>query len=299
MAGIWKSLTLGVVAMAAVALVAGCGGATSGVAKPGAAAPTDPLAAALAAADTTKAAGSSRVAATMGYRTSGDPAGADSFTITTDGVYDFQRQIGEFEPPKGGGPTMGLTFGRSISARNVGYMEVPGQPGKWARTDYSKIVNTPIGAQDPAAQLELLKGIAAGGVREAGTETVRGDSTRHFAVTIDPEKLAANTSVVVPGGILETATKMLKPFPADVWIDGDGRVRRLTVKIEIAGGDVDLNAAGMGNLDPEMQARLKETMKDMRTSMDIGIEYFDFGVTVNTQEPSPSQVVEWSPLGPN
>jgi hypothetical protein len=235
----------------------------------------------------------------MTYRTSGGPAGADSFGISSDGVYDFARQIGEFEPPKVTGPTMGLTFGRSISARNVGYMEVPGQPGKWARADYSKIVNTPIGAQDPAAQLELLRGIAAGGVRDAGADKVRGESTRHFAITIDPKKLAANTSVVVPGGILETAMKMVKPFPADVWLDDEGRVRKLTVKIDVAGGDVDLKAAGLEGLDPATEARLKESMKDMRTSMDIGLEYFDFGVAVDTQEPSPSQVVEWSPFGPN
>jgi hypothetical protein len=175
---------------------------------------------------------------------------------------------------------------------------VPGQPGKWARADYSKMANTPIGAQDPAAQLELLRGIASGGVRVARADTVRGEQTRHFAITIDPKKLAANTSVVVPGGILETATKMLKPFPADVWIDGDGRVRRLTVKIDVAGGDVDLKAAGLDGLDPATEARLKESMKDMHSSMDIGLEYFDFGVAVDTQEPSPSQVVEWSPLRP-
>lgn len=255
MAGAWKRMMIGVVTVSAVALVAGCGGGTAGPVKPGGpAAPADPLAAALAAADTTKAAGSSRVAMQMTYRTSGGPAGSDTFDMSTDGVYDYARQVGELQPPRVTGQTMGLTFGRSIIARNVAYEEVPGQPGRWMRSDYSKIVNTPIGQQDPAAQLELLRGIAAGGVREAGTETVRGAQARHFAITIDPKKLAAETSVVVPGGILEQAAKMVSPFPADVWIDDEGRVRRLTVKIDVAGGDVDLKAAGIEGLDAATEA---------------------------------------------
>ncbi len=104
------------------------------------------------------------------------------------------------------------------------------------RSDYSEIVNTPIGQQDPAAQLELLRGVAAGGVRDAGTETVRGALDPALHGHVDPKKLASTTSVVVPGGILEQAMKMVAPFPADVWIDDEGRVRRLTVKIEVAGG---------------------------------------------------------------
>lgn len=300
MAGLWKRMTMGVVTVSAIALVAGCGGATGGTAsaKPGAAAPTDPLAAAQAAPDATKAAGTSKLSYTAGFRMSGGPAGSDSFSMSGDGAYDFGRQIGEFAPPRMSGDTMGFTMGRSIVARNVFYEEVPGQTGRWTRTDYSSLVNTPIGQMDPADQLELLRGVAAGGVRDAGTDTLRGESTRHFSITIDPKKLAANRSVVVAGGIVEQAMKMVSPFPADVWIDGDGRVRKMAVKIEVVGGDVDLKALGMDGLDPAMQARIKEGLKDMRSSMDIAMEYFDFGVAVDTQEPSASQVTERSPLAP-
>lgn len=297
MAGVWKRVVAGVAVVSAAALVAGCGGG-GGTAVGGAAAPADPVAAALAAPDTTKAAGSSRVAATMTSRTSGGPAGSDSFDMATDGVYDYARQIGEFEPPRVTGDTMGLTFGRSIIARNVAYEEVPGQPGRWTRADFSSIVNTPIGQQDPAAQLELLRGVAAGGVREAGTETVRGAQTRHLAVTIDPKKLAADRSVVVSGGILEQAMKMLSPFPADVWIDDEGRVRRLTVTIDVAGADLDPKALGLDGLDAATQARLEESLAGMHSSVGVGIEYFDFGVGVDTQEPAAAQVTERSPLAP-
>lgn len=299
MAGIWKRLTLGVVAMSAVALVAGCGGgATGGTAGPRAAAPTDPLAAALAATDTTEAAGSSNVSFTASFRMSGGPAGSSSFGMSGDGKYDFARQIGEFAPPRISGDTMGFTAGRSIVARNVVYEEVPGQAGRWTRTDYSSLVNTPIGQMDPGAQLELLRGVAAGGVRDAGTDTVRGESTRHFAITIDPKKLAANRAVVVPGGLVEQAMKMVSPFPADVWIDGDGRVRKMAVKIDVAGGDIDLKSLGIDGLDPAMEASIKAGLKDMHTSMDIGMEYFDFGIAVDTQEPAASQVTERPPLAP-
>ncbi len=55
----------------------------------------------------------------------------------------------------------------------------------------------------------------------------------------------------------------------------------------------------MDGLDPAtLEARIKERLKDMRSSMDVGIEYFDFGVAVDTQEPAPSQVTERPPLGP-
>jgi hypothetical protein len=205
--------------------------------------------------------------------------------IRSTGSYDFAAQIGEFDSTATGGGLPDAT-GHAIVARNILYEQYPDRQ-RWAKTDFSKLVNTPIGQQDPSQQLDLLRGVSDD-AREVGTEQLRGTAVRHYAITIDPVRLAAETTVVVPGSIVESAIKAAGPMPADVYVDEDGRVRKLAVSIDVRGANIDTSALGDFANDPDLKARLDS----MHSSSDITIEYFDFGVPVSVQVPDPAQVVD-------
>jgi hypothetical protein len=270
--------------LAAAALVAGCGGAAGsggqGGAGPHTIAGLQPFVVARQAPDVTRAAGSARVEANMRMDLSGTTG-----DIRSTGSYDFAAQIGEFDSTATGGGLPDAT-GHAIVARNILYEQYPDRQ-RWARTDFSKLVNTPIGQQDPSQQLDLLRGVSDD-AREVGTEQLRGTAVRHYAIKIDPVRLAAETTVVVPGSIVESAMKAAGPMPADVYVDEDGRVRKLAVSIDVRGANIDTSALGDFANDPDLKARLDS----MHSSSDITIEYFDFGVPVSVQVPDPAQVVD-------
>ena len=69
---------------------------------------------------------------------------------------------------------------------------------------------------DPTKQVRVLHGV--GRLRKEGTETVRGVSTTHYSGTIDLTKVAS-------GRQLARAVGSSK-IPVDVWVDGHGLVRR-------------------------------------------------------------------------
>jgi hypothetical protein len=76
-------------------------------------------------------------------------------------------------------------------------------------------------------------------------------------------------------------------MPGQVFVDSDGRVRRLEVSIESNGAD--LAASETSRLfgdNPQVQ----EMLRNRRTTSTISVEYFDFGVPVTAQEPDPPQV---------
>ncbi|WP_232660887.1 hypothetical protein [Pseudonocardia sp. TRM90224] len=271
---------------ATVALLAGCGGAASGGGGGGNSIEgKSPTLIARESPAVTLKAGTARVEYDVVMKSTFD------INVRASGVYDFEKQIGEFETEGSGGGVPGTT-GRSIVERNVSYDQQAGET-KWRKFDASELVNTPVGAQDPAAQLALLSGISDD-VREIGTERLRGDEVRHYAVTIDPKKLAAEQSVVVPGSIVERVIGSAEPIPADIFVDDDGRVRKVAMTVLFKGANLDITALTGGYDSPELRARLADT----RTSMTVGMEYFDFGVPVSTQVPDASQVDEGFAIPP-
>lgn len=204
----------------ALALLAGCGGGGSGSGGglPDVLSPLggkSPAQIARDARDFTRAAGTSRFAVDMEMQSTGGIAaelGGEYETpmvMTGEGTYDFGRQIGDGRMSSSGG----------------------GIP--------AALVNRPVGQYDPSQQLDLLRGVSDD-VREVGTDQVRGAHVRHFAVTIDPQKLAAETGVGVDRGLVQDALRSLGPIPADVFVDDDGRVRRLDVRMTVEGADVEL-----------------------------------------------------------
>lgn len=138
--------------------------------------------------------------------------------------------------------------------------------------DLSEVVGTelPLGSTDPTSFTRALAG--AEGVEEVGTETTDGVETQHFTGTfklttalasLDPDQAAAlEASFEQLGDDVEDAV-----FPFDVWVDADGRIRRMVSEVELQSGSVSV---------------------DQR--------YFDFGDDVDIEVPDPDDVAELGDL---
>jgi hypothetical protein len=269
--------------VAGLAVLTACGGgdpaAGSGplVQKP-------PAEVAREAPDVTRAAGSSRYALEMTYASTGSPTGDSSWTASGTGTYDYARQIGDGRMTTVDAqlpvPPQEMVFTNNVLyERNVG-------ESRWRKFDFSQLVNTPVGQHDPSRQLDLLRGISDE-VREVGTAQVRGEQVRQYAISIDPERLAAS-AVVVDGGLVQEALRAAGPVPGQVFVDSDGRVRRLEVSIESNGADLAASPEMSRMLADNPQ--LQEMLRNQRTTSSVSIEYFDFGIPVTAQEPDPSQI---------
>jgi hypothetical protein len=273
--------------VAGVALLAACGGGDAG--QGGSALSARPAVdVAREAPDLTRAAGTSRYAVEMTYTNSGGPLGDWSFTTSGTGTYDYANQIGDGQLATAGEGMGGMGTGpqETVFRNNVLYQRDVGA-SRWQKFDFSALVNTPIGQHDPSQQLDLLRGVSDD-VREVGTTQVRDAEARQYAITIDPQRLATASGVVVDGGLTQAALRASGPIPGQVFVDADGRVRRLEVSLETSGADLAASPE-LSKMLPD-SSQVQDMLRDRRTAMDISIDYFDFGIPVTAQEPDPSTV---------
>lgn len=162
--------------------------------------------------------------------------------------------------------------------------EIAGAAGKeWLRIDLDDVggaaglegLSDLLRAQsdDPAAALRYLHG--AGQVRRIGKEAIRGAATTWYETTVDVEKAvrAAPAEQRAALGRVRDAFGIDR-IPTDVWIDGDGRVRRLKQT---------LDAAGTG---PEASP----------DRVEVTLELYDFGVPVSVRLPPPDAVADYADL---
>jgi len=270
--------------LAGLALLTACG-AGDAAGGSDALAGRAPVDVAREAPDITRAAGTSRYVAEMTYSTTGSPMGDDSWTSSSTGTYDYSRQIGDgtvtIEDAQFPMPQQETVF-----SNNVLYQRDAGAT-RWHKTDFSDMVNTPVGQHDPSEQLDLLRGVSDD-VREVGAAEVRGDEVTQYAINIDPQRLAGESGVVVDGGLVQSALRAAGPMPGTVSVDSDGRVRRLEVSMETNGADLAASPEMSRMLGDNPQ--LQQMLQDRRTTSRISVEYFDFGIPVTAQEPDPSQV---------
>jgi len=87
---------------------------------------------------------------------------------------------------------------------------------------------------DPRELLDVLRA-AAGEVETVGTEVLHGAETTHYRATVDPaeyEKLVPRTgSGESPALAQELVSQADAGPPVDVWLDGDGLVRTLSLSV--------------------------------------------------------------------
>lgn len=235
------------------------------------------------AADRTASAGSPRMAITVQIAGSTLPSGL--ITETGSGAADYDRNIAWLHLTVSGAGTSGAP-GQAIELRIVDgvlYERPPAGsiPGAkpWIKADLSGASGTQgAGASpasltgNPAETLQYLKG-ASDDVTRVGEATIRGTTTEHYRLTVDLQRAAGR----IPEPKRARFLQALKAFgsttlPIDVWVDDQGRVRRMSFSAQM-----QLGAQG--------SARIEETL-----------DLFDFGVPVAVTAPPPSEVTDIAAL---
>ena len=109
--------------------------------------------------------------------------------------------------------------------------------------------------------------------------SIRGVDTTHYQATLDLGK--AIDRAEVPPALREKLEQLLTPqgadapkLPADVWVDGDGLVRRIRLHLDLGSF---LGAAGNGD-------------SAAAPSMTVSMDLYDFGAPVNVVAPPADQV---------
>jgi len=202
---------------------------------------------------------------------------------TFDGTFDFERRAGEYSINAsalglpGNGKTRVLIKGSviyfSLDALGGSLGSTPELAGKkWLKLDPDTLRaifgdETSFGQSNPSAGLDALRG-ATGDVKKVGRETVRGTGTTRYRAQLDLDQAVAKapedqrTEVAGTVQALGSGT-----VPADVWIDGRGRVRKIRLRV---------GSESAGN----------------RGS--VVFEYFDLGSQVSVEEPPASEVVDFA-----
>jgi hypothetical protein len=140
---------------------------------------------------------------------------------------------------------------------------------------------------DPASFLSALQRISDD-VKEVGKEDVRGVETTHYHATLDFKK--AIDGADLPPGLRDKASALFGNAPAipvDVFVDSEGRVRRIAMTLDL--GDF---AAGLG----VSGASGATGLGDLPT-MHMSVDFYDFGAPVHVEAPPADQIVQMPKLG--
>lgn len=256
-------------------VVAGCG---AGASQSGSATP-ELLA---SSAEKVTDAGSSRMSWDMNLETAGE-----SLAMSGEGVFDYRRMVGRIvfdlsalEPEL---EEMEIIFvGTVLYASGFGEELAPGK--SWMRIDTAKTPGVSLGAlgqiDSPASELQFLRAVSKE-VEEKGEDEVRGVPTTHYRAMIDVRKLGEVAGSEAPPKVrnqmrVEATTLFeeagVDEAPIDVWLDGDGLPRKMTIELAF-------EAEGE------------------KARAEITVEFFDFGVPVRVSHPPASETVDMPTFG--
>ncbi|MFI2642611.1 hypothetical protein [Streptomyces sp. NPDC018610] len=218
------------------ACASGCAGV--GAASEDARAATDPVQTLRQAPDALLTAGSSQARTAMEMAT-----GGTRVTIRGEGAYDFRRRRGQLtvvlpQDPTGAAehvPIVELLAPGALFMKNRG-AGVPAD--KWVRVATATLSDGNLvtgGATDPFTAAEVLRGTRK--ATYVGRTEVAGVAVRHFRGTADLALAARN----VPGAEEAALRAAAKGFatadvPFDVYLDDQGRVRKLRQSFSFVNG---------------------------------------------------------------
>ncbi len=268
-----------IVLVGAVLAVAACGGDLS------------PGATVLQAVSETNDAGSARVSYAATFDIASAPA---PVVMSGEGVFDYAHHRGRMvfdmsdvlrgasgAVPAGAGEVEMIFEGVTLYMKMPFLTELLNAGRPWlkldleaarraGRPDLAQLVQ--LGESDPTQVVELLRG-ATERVEEVGTETVRGARTSRYEIVLDLRRAVEQASDSARASV-ETLISRARSMrvPADVWIDDEGRMRKLTYAVALAS-----SGASSGDGD---------------SSMTVTMELYEFGIDVRVEAPPGDQVVD-------
>lgn len=210
-------------------------------------------------AATTTEAGSAKTSVELAVESSAEGEEPKKSTILAEGVWDFAANKGRSSIGVGTFQTEivvleGVLYTKSPQPTN------PAKP--WSKAP-AKGGNR-IGTTDPEQALTFLLG--ASGVKELEGEPIRGEATKKYSFTVDVKAAASQ----LPDGDRQAFEKSVgtltkKDLPATVWVDAEGRMRRLSYSI---------------------------VSKSDETSVSIvaTMEFFEFGAAVDVAAPPAAEI---------
>ncbi|WAZ22630.1 hypothetical protein STRCI_003894 [Streptomyces cinnabarinus] len=173
-------------------------------------------------------------------------AGGTRVTIRGEGIYDYRKQVGRLkvllpQDPSGDSPHRPIT---ELLAPGALFMKNRGAgvpADKWVRVETESMADGNLvtgGATDPFAAAELLLG--AQDVSFVGEEQVAGVDVRHYRGTADLRRAARHASK----GSRDSLAAAAKGFatsrvPFDVYLDEDGRIRKVRHRFSFVNGQQD------------------------------------------------------------
>jgi hypothetical protein len=267
-------------------LVAGCGG-SGDTAKSVVQAGGDAFQLLSASSDATTDAGSARFSMEMAVE-----GGPQAMTITVDGAMDLEAPAATFSMDLAQMGVPGVDG--KVEARLVDgtmYMDfgaladAPGFPKgvRWVSMDLEALAEqfggdvSGLGSSDPTQFLGVLEGLRgiSRDIDELGTEEVRGVETTEYRVVVDWDKALAE----VPDELREQVGRAFEMFggatmPMHVWVDDDGRLRRMS--FAMSGADL---APGAGDF-----------------AMRLTMELYDFGAEVTVEAPPADETMDFVEL---
>jgi hypothetical protein len=197
------------------------------------------------------------------------------------GQFDFERRVGRMTLELIEGEAAGFGQATAVFVESSVYYQLP--PGalaggaRWIQLELQNVADAsgldfgPLvqGSQADPTQYLLWLGALGPGVTKIGEEDVRGVPTSRYRAAVDLNLLEQHAP---PGKEAEWAAYVqtlrdrlgLASIPVEVWIDGDGLVRRFN-------HEYGFSAEG--------------------TTAVVTTELFDFGIPVNVRAPSPDEVV--------
>lgn len=144
-------------------------------------------------------------------------------------------------------------------------------------------------AGSPARALEALRDVR-GEIERIGSDTVRGSAVEGFAFSVPGERLWRGTGEPPP------ALRGLE-VPATAWLDARGRVRRMTLSMDLAAAVASVREAAGDSLAPRGRELLQALGTDLEGTMELDLELFDFGTAVDTRPPDTARVLDADSAG--
>jgi hypothetical protein len=273
-----RSIVLGLAAIAA--LTAACSAELS------------PAAAVVQASSATRNARSARVS----YSATFDVAAAPEpgpISMTGEGLFDYANRRGrmvfdltEVLRPSGEIPE-GVGEVEMIFTESILYMKMPfltqllPEPKPWIKVDLEAARRggasvgqlEQLGQSDPMHVLELLGGTTRD-VDDLGSESVRGTKTTHYRTVLDLVRAAQDASGAARPSVYGLMQRTgAREMPADVWIDRDGRMRKMIYRVELTPPP-----GTPAPPDPD--------------TMSVAMELYEFGIDVRVAPPPEREVVD-------